>query len=85
MKSLNLALAVTAACGVFVSAAPAAVCDNDFASIEEGAQRVARCVPIQAFHQLSVNEDNDDSNAIEPRGGGESPLPWNRQLMAALP
>lgn len=74
MKSLNLALAVTAAYGAFVSAAPAVVCENGLVPIEEGAQRVTRCVPFQAFHQLSVNEDNDDSNTIEPRGGESPPL-----------
>lgn len=84
MKSLNLALTVTAVCGLLVSAAPtAAVCEDGLISIEGGAQRMARCVPIQAFRQVSVKEDNEEANIIEPRGGGKSLLSWNRRVTTA--
>lgn len=69
MKTLNLALTVTAVCGFFVTAAPTASCEDGLISIEGGAQRMARCVPVQAFRQLSVEENNDEANIIEPRGG----------------
>ncbi|ELR09191.1 hypothetical protein VC83_05562 [Pseudogymnoascus destructans] len=67
MKSLNLALAVTAVCGFLVSAAPAAACEDGLVSNEGGSQHVARCVPVQAFRQVSVKEDNEEANVIEPR------------------
>jgi hypothetical protein len=79
MKSFNLALTVTAVCGFLVSAAPAPVCGDGLVSIEGGSQHVARCVPVQAFGQVSVKEDNEEANVIEPRGG-ESLLPWNKRL-----
>ncbi|OBT72389.1 hypothetical protein VF21_07497 [Pseudogymnoascus sp. 05NY08] len=69
MKSFNLALTVTAVCGFLVSAAPAAVCEDGLVPIEGGSQHMARCVPIQAFRQVSVKEDNEEANVIEPRGG----------------
>jgi hypothetical protein len=62
-----------------VSAAPAAVCEDGLVSIEGGSQHAARCVPIQAFRQVSVKEDNEEANVIEPRGG-ESLLPLNKRL-----
>lgn len=74
MKSLNLALTVTAVCGLLVSAAPTAVCENGLISSNGGAQRMARCVLIQVSRgEESVNEKKDESNIIEPRGDdGES-------------
>lgn len=81
MKSINLAVAVTAVCGLLVSAAPTAVCENGLISIEGGAERMARCVPVQAFRQVSVKENSEEANIIEPRGAGESPMPWNRRIL----
>lgn len=83
MKSLNLALAATAVCGLLASAAPTTVCENGLISIEGGAQRMVRCVPIQAFHQLAVKEDTEGANIIEPRGG-KSLLAWEGRATAAL-
>ena len=45
---------------------------------------MARCVPFQAFRQVSVKEDNEEANIIEPRGGGKSLLSWNRRVTTAL-
>jgi hypothetical protein len=74
MKTLNLALSVTAVCGLLVSAAPRTVCDNGIVSNNGNGdvQRMANCVPIQVA-QVSAKEKRDESNVIEPRGDGKSP------------